>query len=186
MKKILIMALVSTLALINVQAEETNIEVCKTYINEAKNFQATMETNKVSEATLSFYKDQVVAHCGNIVAKVPYEKNFFAKSLMKKDANTVKSCKMAINMAKSYVESANVSPFITNAHKINVVDNCGTLVAKKEPAYCFFDVVDNSNEDLKSKCLASIEKAHAAMGTEAIASYKQDVITNCGKLQANL
>ena len=187
MKKIIIAALVSTLALINVQAnDKTNIEVCKTYINEAKSFQETMETNKIDEATFAFYKDQVVANCGNIVSKETYEKNFFAQALMKKDTATVNNCKTAIAMAHSYVDNDNSSAFIANAHKVNVVDNCGTLVAKKAPAFCFFDVVDNSKESLKDRCLASIEKAHATMGTESALQNKNEVLENCGKLHRSI
>lgn len=186
MKKIIIAALVSTLAFINVQAEETNIEICKTYINEAKSFQSTMETNKVDEATFAFYKDKVVAHCGSIVSKAPYKKDFFAQTLMKKDRATVNNCKTAIAMAHSYIENDNSSPFIASAHKINVIDNCGTLVAKKAPAFCSFDVVDNSKESLKARCLASIDKAHATMGTESALQNKNEVLANCGKLHRSI
>ena len=186
MKKILLMTFIAILALTNTQAEETNVEVCKTYINEAKNFQTTMETNKVSEATLAFYKDQVVAHCGNIASKMSYEKNFFAQALIKKENTTVSNCKLAIKMAKSYDSSANISPFIANAHKINVVDNCGTLMAKKSPAFCLFDKVDNSKEKLKEKCFSSIEKAHATMGTSADFENKGAVLRDCGRLHATI
>ncbi len=186
MKKIIIAALVSTLALINVQAEEINTEICKAYINEAKSFQETMGTNKVDEATFAFYKDKVVAHCGNIVSKETYQKDFFAQALMKKDTATVNNCKTAIAMAHSYIENDNRSPFIVNAHKINVTDNCGTLVAKKAPEFCFFDVVDNSKEDLKKRCIASIEKAHATIGTESALKNKNEVLANCGKLHKSI
>ena len=186
MKKLLFIAFIATLGLTNTQAEETNVEVCKTYINEAKNFQATMETNKVSEATLAFYKDQVVANCGNIASKMTYEKNFFAQALIKKENTTVGNCKLAINMAKSYDVSANKSPFIANAHKINMVDNCGTLMAKKSPAFCAFGQVDNTKEKLKDKCFASIEKAHATMGTSADFENKGEVLRDCGRLHATI
>ncbi len=187
MKKIIIAALVSALALINVQAnDKTNIAECKIYINEAKSFQETMETNKVDQATFAFYKDKVVAHCGNIASQAPYQKNFFAKALMKKDRATVNNCKTAIAMAHSYAENDNSSPFIAHAHKINITDNCGTLVAKKAPAFCFFDVVDNSKADLKKRCIASIEKAHATMGTESALQNKNEVLTNCGKLHKSI
>ena len=44
MKKLIITALVATLALINVQAKDlSNVEACKTYINEAKSYQETMK-----------------------------------------------------------------------------------------------------------------------------------------------
>ena len=186
MKKMIMIALVSTLALINIQAQDTNIEACKTYINEAKSFQATMDTSKVSVATLAFYKDEVVAFCGDIVAKVPYKKDFFAQTLMKNDTTTVSNCKLAIKMAKSYAHSEHTSAFIANAHKVNVVDNCGALVAKKSPAFCLFDVVDNSTSDLKSKCIASIEKAHAAANKAELNSYKDEVVANCGRLHSSI
>jgi len=183
MKKILTIALLSVLTLTNIQAKDESIEACKTYINEAKKFQATMETNIVSEATMAFYKDQVVANCGSIASKAPYQKDFFATQLMKKDQATLTGCVLAIKMAKTYQESGDVTPFMTNAHKINITDNCGTLVAKKRPANCFFDVVDNSNkEELKKRCLASIQKAHKAKGAEAISAGKAEVIANCGRL----
>ncbi len=185
MKNILILALLATVGLLNAQAQDT-ISECKTYINEAKDFQKTMHKNKVSEATLAFYKDKVVVHCGNITSKMPYEKNFFANVLMKKDITTVSNCKLAIKMAKAYDKSTHKSPFIANAHKVNMADNCGTLVAKKIPAFCLFDVVDNSKEDLKEKCLASIDKAHATMGTDSVATYKDEVLANCSKLHASI
>ena len=171
--------------LVNLQAQES-VETCKTYINEAKSFQDTMKQDKVSKATMAFYKDKVVAHCGNIASKMPFEKNYFANVLMKKDTTTVSNCKLAIKMAKAYDKSGNTSPFIANAHKVNIADNCGTLVAKKTSAFCLFDVVDNSKEDLKNKCLASIDKAHAAMGTKNVATYKKEVVANCGRLQTNI
>jgi len=187
MKNILTITLFSILALTSAQAEKSNVEMCKTYIKEAKNFQATKETNIVSEGTMAFYKDKVAAHCGNIVAKAPFKKDFYAKAFMKKDTATLTSCKLAIKMAKTYAATENVTPFITHAHKINVTDNCGTLVAKKAPANCLFDVVDNSNtEELKKRCLASIEKAHAAMGTDAATASKEEVVANCGRLQTSL
>jgi hypothetical protein len=144
MKKILIIAIMSTLALVSANAEATDVEMCKIFINEAKTYQATMKEDKVSKATLAFYKDSVVAHCGNIVAKIPYEKDFFANTLMKKDTGTVNNCKLSIKMAQSYAQTTDKSFIITNAHKINVIDNCGTLVARKTPAFCFYDVAANS------------------------------------------
>ncbi len=186
MKNILITAFLATITLTHIQAEDVNAETCKTYIKEAKSFQSTMDTGKISQATLAFYKDKVVAHCGSIVAKVPYERNFFANALMKEEATTVNSCKLAIKMAKAYDVSANKSPFMIHAHEVNMIDNCGTLIAKKTPAFCLFDKVDNSKEDLKEKCVTSIKKAHAAIGTKAASTYKAEVVANCGRLQANL
>jgi len=186
MKNIIMTALLAVMALTSVQAKDTNIEACKTYISEANSFQASMDTKKVSEATFAFYKDKVVAHCGNIASKMPFEKNYFANVLMKKDTTTVSNCKLSIKMAKAYNESGEKSAFIASAHKVNIMDNCGTLVAKKVPAFCLFDVVDNSKDDLKVKCLASIDKAHAAMGTKNIATFKKEVVTNCSRLHNSL
>ncbi|MDQ7046893.1 MAG: hypothetical protein Q9M39_04475 [Sulfurovum sp.] len=187
MKKVIIAALVTTLAFINVQAyDKTSVEVCKTYISEAKSFQETMKTNKIDEATFAFYKDQVVANCGSIASKLPYEKSFFALALIEKDKATVTNCKTAIAIAHSYVDNDNSSAFIANAHKINVIDNCGTLVAKKTPAFCLFDVVDNSKESLKDRCLASIEKAHVTMGTKSALQNKNEVLKNCSKLHRSI
>jgi len=187
MKNILITILISIIALTNVQAKDkSSIEACKTYINEAKSFQSTMKSDKISEATFAFYKDNVVAHCGNIAAKMPYKKDFFALQLMKKDRATVNNCKTAIKMAHTYDNKADKIAFISNAHKINITDNCGTLVAKKAPAFCLFDKIDNSKEKLKEKCLTSIEKAHATMGTSADFENKGEVLRNCGRLHATI
>jgi len=186
MKKIILTALIATLALTTIQAKDSNVEACKAYIAEAKSFQSTMKHNKISDATMAFYKDEVVSFCGNVASKMPYKENFFALELMKKDTTTVSNCKLAINMAKAYDESGDTTAFIAHAHKVNMADNCGTLVAKKAPAFCLFDVVDNSKEELKNKCLASIDKAHAAMGTNSVANYKAEVVANCGRLQASL
>lgn len=191
MKKILIATLITTMAMINAQAETTDIKMCKTFIEKAKTYKETMKDDKVSQATLAFYKDEVVGHCGNIVAKMPYKKNFFAAALMKNDTTSVNNCKVSIKMAKIYEETDNKSFIIAHAHKVNIIDNCGTLVAKKTPAFCFFDVVDNSKEDLKERCLASIEKAHAFTASghnnvEALQSHKDAVVANCGGLQATL
>ena len=186
MKNIIMTALLALMALSSVQAKDANIEACKTYISEAKSFQASMDTKKVSKATFAFYKDKEVAHCGNIMSKMPFEKNYFANVLMKKDTTTVSNCKLSIKMAKAYNESGEKSAFIVSAHKVNIMDNCGALVAKKVPAFCLFDVVDNSKDDLKDKCLASIDKAHAAIGTKNIATLKKEVVANCSKLENSL
>ncbi len=186
MKKLVIMAIASVLALSNVQASDTNVETCKTYIKEAKSFKETMKHTNIDEATLAFYKDNVVSYCGSIAAKMSYKKDFFAQQIMKKDVSTVSNCKLAINMAKTYVESGHTTPFIEHAHKLNVADNCGSLVAKKSPAFCLFDMVDNSKEDQKERCVASIQKAHSVAGTESLKTYKSEVVANCGTLQAHI
>lgn len=136
MKKLLMIALLSGIAMAS-----TEVETCKTFINQAKTYQTTMKEDTLSEMTLSFYKDKVVAHCGNIVAKEAYDKNFFANAMMKKTLTTTDNCKVAISMAKEYKNAGTFSSkMIENAHKENIVDNCGTLVSAKSSAFCLFDL----------------------------------------------
>ncbi len=191
MKKLLIITLMSVLAMVSAQAESSNVEMCKTFIEKAKSYQSTMKEDKVSQATFAFYKDEVVGHCANIAAKMPYKKDFFAAALMKTDHADVNDCKLSIKMAQAYAETKEKSFIITHAHKVNIADNCGTLVAKKTPSFCLFDVVDNSTEDLKERCIASIQKAHAFTNTintnpTALKAHKDAVIANCGALQTSL
>ena len=140
MKKILIVAIVSLMAMVNLQAETSNVEMCKTFIEEAKQYQDTMKNDKLSNATLAFYKDKVVSHCGTIVAKVQYEENFFSKLMVKDTLASVDNCKVSIALAKTYAASDAHNSKVLEAYKENVVDNCGTLVAKKAPAFCLFDL----------------------------------------------
>jgi len=186
MKKILLMAFIATLALTNTQAEETSTDICKTYIKEAHIFQSTNKKSEATDATLDFYKDKIVSHCGNITSKETYNRDLFAQSIMKKEVNSAENCKLAINMAKSYDQSANKSSFMTDAHKVNIADNCGTLVAKKAPAFCLFSAVDNSKEEMKGRCIASIDKAHTLPKGQVLDSHKNEVIANCGRLQSNI
>ena len=140
MKKLLMIALLSGIAM-----ADTKVETCKAFINQAQTYQETMKQdskeNTASKMTLAFYKDKVVAHCGNIVAKETYDKNFFANAMMKKTVTTKDNCKLAINMAKEYKNTKTFSSkIIENAHKENIVDNCGTLVSAKSSAFCLFDL----------------------------------------------
>lgn len=140
MKKILTVAIVSLMAMVNLQAETSNVEMCKTFIEEAKQYQNTMKDDKISNATLAFYKDKVVSHCGTIVAKVQYEENFFSNLMIKDTFASVDNCKVSIKIAKTYAASDRHNFKVLEAYKENVVDNCGTLVAKKVPAFCLFDL----------------------------------------------
>lgn len=187
MKNLIITAMITILATINVQAETSNVEMCKTFIEKAKSYKSTMKDDQVSRETLAFYKDEVVGHCGSIASKMPYDKKFFANALMKQDNASAYNCKKSISIAKKYAETEDQSFIIAQAHKVNVIDNCGTLMAKKEPVFCFFDVVDNSKEDMKKSCLASVEKARAFSATnnkdiELVQSHKDEVRANCGSL----
>lgn len=198
MKNILFMAMVTILATLNVQAENSSVERCKAFIKEAKAYQSTMEQKAyqskaeddyISKATLAFYKDEVVAECGNIASKMPFDKNYFANALMKQEKASVYHCKRSIDIAKKYAESSNKSFMITQAHKVNIADNCGTLMAKKAPVFCLFDVTDESKEEKKARCLASVERAKAFQETnnkdiELVQSYKDEIRANCGSLMA--
>jgi hypothetical protein len=192
MKKLFLATLMSIFTMVSAQADGTNVEMCKSFINKAKAYQSTMKEDSLSQATLAFYKDEVVNHCGNIAAKMPYEKNFFANVLMKQENTSVNNCKLSIKMAQAYAETEEKSFLMTHAHKVNVVDNCGTLMAKKAPVFCLFDVVDNtSKEDIKERCIASIRDAHAFqkkinLNPEALQAHKDAVVANCGQLQAAL
>lgn len=81
MKNILLIALITTLTMITIQAETTEVAMCKAFIEKAKTYKSTINDDKVSQATLAFYKDEVVGHCGNIAAKMPYKKNFLLLNL---------------------------------------------------------------------------------------------------------
>jgi len=140
MKKIITVAIASIMAMVNLQAETSNVEMCKTFIKEAKQYQDTMKNDKMSNATLAFYKAKVVSHCGAIVAKVQYEENFLSKLIGKDTLASVDSCKVSIAIAKTYVASDAHNFKVLEAYKENVVDNCGTLVSKKAPAFCLFDL----------------------------------------------
>ena len=103
-------------------------------------YQNTMKDDKMSNATLAFYKDKVVSHCGTIVAKVQYEENFFSNLMIKDTFASVDNCKVSIEIAKTYAASDTHNFKVLEAYQENVVDNCGTLVAKKAPAFCMYDL----------------------------------------------
>jgi len=84
MKKLLLLALVSTLAisgfatmnsfstkveLKDLETKRTNIELCKTSIKVAHAYKDTMSKNEAAETGLDYYKKDVVANCGTISAK---------------------------------------------------------------------------------------------------------------------
>ena len=67
MKNLIITAMISILATINVQAETSNVEMCKTAIDVAQTYE---DMGKADEAMFDSYKKDVVANCGIISAKV--------------------------------------------------------------------------------------------------------------------
>ncbi|HEY9129747.1 MAG TPA: hypothetical protein VIN02_07925 [Sulfurovum sp.] len=83
MKKLLLMAVVSTLAisgyatmnnfnteikLNSLEEKRTDIELCKTSIKYAHAFKDTMDKENVDQVALSYYKKDVVENCGTISA----------------------------------------------------------------------------------------------------------------------
>ncbi|MDQ7085921.1 MAG: hypothetical protein Q9M36_13865 [Sulfurovum sp.] len=186
MKKIFITALLTTLALLNLEANSNSVETCKNYISEAKSFQSTMHNDKISQATMVLYKEKVVAHCGNIVASLPYKKEFFVKELVKKDTQTVAQCKLAIQIAKAYTNNDKRSTFMAQTHKENMIDNCGNLVAQKTPAFCLFDKVADSTDVLKERCITAIQDAHKTVDVKQMLTHKKAIVFNCGKLHEQL
>ena len=53
----------------DLEDKRTEIELCKTSIKFAHAYKDTMAKNEESEASLNYYKKDVVANCGTISAK---------------------------------------------------------------------------------------------------------------------
>lgn len=83
MKKLLLLALVSVLAIsgfasmntfsTNIELSEsetkrTNIELCKTSIKYAHAYKDSMTKDEIDKTALNYYKKDVVANCGTISA----------------------------------------------------------------------------------------------------------------------
>jgi len=143
MKNLLTILIISILAITTNVNADTNLEMCKTFVKQGHKYSDTMKNDSASQKTLAFYKEKIVAHCGPLVAKPVYEVNYFTQVSAKNTTGTVESCKASIAMAKSYAESSkyNKSMVIAEAHKVNIVDNCGTLIAKNPLAVCHIDTV---------------------------------------------
>ena len=135
MKMILTVLLMTTFAM---SADKGSIEVCKSYIKQVKDFKAQMGNDKLSQETLKFYKEKMLVHCGNLASKKKFEKKEFAEMMAKDNNKTTAECKQAIDMAAKYSETKNQSPLIVAAHKENIADNCGSLMAAHVSAYCLY------------------------------------------------
>ncbi|SFV57057.1 hypothetical protein MNB_SV-13-1495 [hydrothermal vent metagenome] len=186
MKTILTLSIILLAGMQNLSAETKNTEACKTFISEGKAYKSTLKAGQ-EDATLAFYKENIISHCANLVAKVQYETNFVPKLMVKETASSIKGCKTSIKIAKKYEGNDKV----IEAYKENIVDNCGTLVAKTKPAFCLFDEVDTSSiEKLKILCQSAIKEAHSiksiVIDTKAMAIQKANIVDKCGKLQAIL
>jgi hypothetical protein len=135
MKMILTVLLMTTFAL---HADKGSIEVCKSYISQVKEFKATMGNDKLAQETLNFYKNKMQVHCGDLSSKTKFERKSFVELMMKDEKTTTAECKQSIEMASKYSETKNQSALIVAAHKENIVDNCGSLVASHVSAYCLY------------------------------------------------
>ena len=140
MNKLVIIALLCTFGISKTVAnsQDKSLKVCQSYISEAKAFEKTMTDDEMSQATLNFYKEKILVHCGRIVAKTKFEKKSFSEMMMKSESSTKKECRQAIDMAGAYSKKAMQSEIIVAAHKENIADKCGTLVAGHVSSYCLF------------------------------------------------
>ncbi|MCF6243727.1 MAG: hypothetical protein L3J43_01675 [Sulfurovum sp.] len=138
MKKLLLIALLSTFAMSEVTQSRLGkyTQICKSYIDEAKVFQATMGDDALSKQTFEFYKDKVRIHCGTLVAKPKFEKKSFIELMVKSEVKDKKSCKLAIDMASKYSKGPSQSSLMIAAHKENIADKCGSVMAAHVSNYC--------------------------------------------------
>jgi len=135
MKMILTVLLMMTTFAI---ADKGSIKVCKAYIEQVKEFKANMSDDKLSQDTLNFYKEKMLVHCGNLASKKKFEKKEFAEMMAKDSNKTTAECREAIEMASKYSEGKGQSSLIVAAHKENIADNCGSLMASHVSAYCLY------------------------------------------------
>jgi hypothetical protein len=192
MKTILTLTVILLAGMQNLSAQTQMIEACKTFIVQGKAYQSTLKVSEAqADATLVFYKKNIVANCGNLVAKVQYKMDFFPELMVKDTEATLQRCKTSIKIAKEHQSENAFDKKVFEAHKENIIDNCGTLVAKTTPAFCLFDVVDSSSkEKLKTLCLSAIKEAHRlksiSTDTKAVSVHKSNIVDKCGKLHATL
>jgi len=141
MKKLLLIALLSTFTMSEVAQTRLGkyTQICKSYIDEAKAFQATMGDDEISKQTFEFYKDKVRIHCGTISSKPTFEKKSFTELMMKSEVKDKKACKLAIDMASQYSKSKNQSSLLIATHKENIADKCGSIVAAHVSGFCLYD-----------------------------------------------
>ena len=141
MKKLVIIALLSAFGMAEAITipKGQSFKVCQSYIDQAREFKKTMGEDEISKKTFAFYKEKMYVHCGSIVSKKKFEKKSFVEMMAKNKKTTTAECRMAIDMAAKYSENSTQTDLIVAAHKENIVDNCGTLVASHVSSYCLFD-----------------------------------------------
>lgn len=142
MKKLILLALMSTLAMsggfTNMNSstvENEDKRLCKVFIKKAHTYKDTMRSDELAQATLDSYKGRVVSHCGAVASKQPMNP-FSAKIVLTKveaQIENVELCKTSIKTAQMYKntmkkdEAANT---MLDSYKKDVVSNCGTISAK--------------------------------------------------------
>jgi len=141
MKKLLLIALLSTFAMSEVAQTRLGkyTQICKSYIDEAKAFQETMGDDEISKKTFEFYKDKVRIHCGTIASKTKFEKKSFVKLMVKENVEDKEACKLSIDMASKYSKGKSQSSLLIAAHKENIADKCGSIVAAHVSGFCLYD-----------------------------------------------
>lgn len=145
MNKLIIVALLSAFGMADAftATKEKSTSVCQSYIDQTKAFEKTMKQDEVSKKTLAFYKEKMLVHCGNMTSKTKFEKKQFAEMMSKNEKTTVPECRMAIDMASAYSKNKVQSELIVAAHRENIADNCGPLVASHVSAYCLYGEEEN-------------------------------------------
>jgi hypothetical protein len=177
-------------ALVQTLTADSQLEACKTFVKEGTAYHHTLKAGEVDE-TLNFYKENIIANCGNVVAKAHYKVDFFPQLMVKSTTSTLTGCKASIKIAKSYQANGGADKSVIDAHKENIVDNCGTLVAKSEPVFCPFGIEDSASvENLKQLCQSAIKEAHDAKAVDvdkkALAVHKANIVEKCGELHKSL
>lgn len=191
MKTILTLTILLLAGMQNLSAETNDLALCKTFIEKGKAYKNTLENTKSEDATLAFYKENIISHCGSIVARVQYQLDFFPQLMVKKRSTTIGKCKTSIKIAKSYKASDTIDNEVIKAFKENIVDNCGTLVTTTEADFCLFDIVDNTSvEKLKSLCITAIKDAHRVKNmtkdSKMLTRQRANILEKCGNLHATL
>ena len=140
MKKLLLILLLSTFAMSETVESKLGkyTKICKSYIEEAKAFQSTMTNDELSKQTFEFYKNKVRIHCGTIAAKPKFEKKSFTELMMKSEVKDKEACKLSIDMASKYSKAKNQSSLMIAAHKENIAEKCGTIVAAHVSGFCLY------------------------------------------------
>jgi hypothetical protein len=191
MTKILTITVILIAMIQNISAKENNLEMCKGFIEQAKAYKDTLKNEKSGDATLAFHKENIVTHCGTVVAKVQYKRDFFPNLMVKDAEATVEGCKTSIKIASNYKNDASNKEML-EAYKENILDNCGTLVAYTKPAFCLFDVAKTSSvqERIIDLCVVAIKDAHETKSTtkdvKALAVHKANIVEKCGNIHKTL